>query len=194
MAVILLSVVTQRVTAQEIFVTEGETVTYRVWLDESIQNGTVSDALQNLPGVRVDMDGNITMRGVNNVEIFINDQASYLSDDARKNYLQQTPASDIKEIMAIVNPSAQYTTTSNTGIINIITKDINASKRSLNAGFQINTKLDYSPWLSYSYSKNKFTFLANAKCTYNNNYTDGNSTGISYQDESHADTLNLIRS
>lgn len=194
LAVILLSVVTQRVTAQEIFVTEGETVTYRVWLDESIQNGTVSDALQNLPGVRVDMDGNITMRGVNNVEIFINDQASYLSDDARKNYLQQTPASDIKEIMAIVNPSAQYTTTSNTGIINIITKDINASKRSLNAGFQINTKLDYSPWLSYSYSKNKFTFLANAKCTYNNNYTDGNSTGISYQDESHADTLNLIQS
>ena len=121
LAVILLSVVAQRVTAQEIFVTEGETVTYRVWLDESIQNGTVSDALQNLPGVRVDMDGNITMRGVNNVEIFINDQASYLSDDARKNYLQQTPASDIKEIMAIVNPSAQYTTTSNTGIINIIT-------------------------------------------------------------------------
>ena len=53
--VALLCAVTQQVAAQEIFITEGETVVYRVWLDESIQGGTISDALQNLPGVRVDV-------------------------------------------------------------------------------------------------------------------------------------------
>ena len=72
MFIMILIAVNNKVTAQETFVTEGETVVYKVCLDESIQSGTVSDALQNLPGVRVDVDGNITMRGVSKVEIFIN--------------------------------------------------------------------------------------------------------------------------
>lgn len=93
--------VNQEVTAQEFFVTQGETVIYKVNLDESIQGGTVSDALQNLPGVRVEVDGEINLRGVSKVEVFINDQPTHFSNDARKNYIQQTPASDIMEIQVM---------------------------------------------------------------------------------------------
>ena len=180
-------------TAQQTFVTEGETVIYNVWLDESIQGGTLSDALQNLPGVRVDVDGNISMRGVNNVEIFINDRPSHLTEMARKNYLQQTSVGNIKEIRLMTNPSARYSTSSDTGIINIITKDNSIARQNLNVGFNINTVPDYSPWLLYNYSRNKLDFSANVKATYNNDKSNTSSTGYLYEDETHSDTSNIIR-
>ncbi len=187
------AVVTQCVVAQEeVFVNEGETVTYRVALDRSAQGGTVSDALQNLPGVRVDMEGNITLRGVGNVEIFINDQPSHFSDEARKNYIQQTSVVNIKEIRVIVNPSARYSTATDTGIINIILKDSNEAEQSMNIGIQANTIPNISPWLSYSYTKDKLTLSANVKATYYDQTTNTDSEGISF-DDNGIDTMNIIR-
>ena len=189
----MLVVVTQYVTAQETFVTEGETTVYKVFLDESIQKGTVSDALQNLPGVRVDMEGNIVLRGVSSVEIFINDQPSHFSEEAQKNYLQQTLASDIQEIRVMTNPSSRYTTQSNTGVINIITKENTEAKRNLNVGFRANTLPEYSPWISYSYNKNKWSFSANFKGNYSKINNSDHSYGYSYGGENHEDTLNITR-
>ena len=193
MLIMVLVAVNHKVTAQEIFVTEGETVVYNVYLDESIQSGTVSDALQNLPGVRVDVDGNITLRGVSKVEIFINDQPAHFSEDARKNYIQQTSVADIKEIQLMVNPSARYTTESDTGVINIITKDEKNVGKTLNVGFQANTLSDYSPLVSYSYSKNKLSLSTNVKATYNSGSSHSDSYSYSYLDANHNDTLNVFR-
>lgn len=184
--------VSQSVTAQETFGNEGETVIYRVALDASVQNGTVSDAIQNLPGVRVDMEGNITMRGVSNVEIFINDKPAHFSEDAQKNYIQQTSVLNIKEIHVMANPSARYTTATDTGIINIILKDEKKTNQALNVGVQVNTLPNISPWLSYSYNKNKLSFSADVKTTYYKQATSSNSEGISF-DENCTDTLNVIR-
>lgn len=185
--------VTQYVTAQEeLFINEGETVVYRVALDASVQSGTVSDALQNLPGVRVDMEGNITMRGVSNVEIFINDQPSHFSYDTQKNYIQQTSVMNIKEIRVMVNPSARYTTATDTGIINIILKDEKKANQALNIGVQANTLPNIAPWLSYSYSKNKLSFSADVKATYYKQATNIDSEGISF-DENGIDTTNIGR-
>ena len=189
----MLIAVNQQVTAQETFVTEGETIIYKVFLDESIQSGTVSDALQNLPGVRVDVDGNIIMRGVSNVEIFINDQPAHFSEDARKNYIQQTSVIDIKEIRVLVNPSARYTTESDTGVINIITKSEQNGGQSLNIGLQANTLAEYSPWLSYSYNKDKLSLVTNVKGTYNHDISHSDSYSYSYTDEDHDDTLNIFK-
>lgn len=191
--ILSLALVCQKVTAQDIFATEGETVVYRVWLDQSIQSGTVSDALQNLPGVRVDVDGVITLRGVSNVEIFINDQPAHFNDDARKNYIQQTSVTDIKEIQLMVNPSAQYTTTSDTGVINIITKGEKNAGQTLNVGFQINTLAELSPWISYSYNKDKLSVSTNVKSTFNHDIGHSNTHSYIYEDQSHNDTLNVFR-
>lgn len=192
MTAVLLLAVNYRLAAQEFYVTEGETVVYKVYLDESIQGGTLSDALQNLPGVRVEVDGDIIMRGVAKVAIFINDQPTHFSDDARKNYIQQTPVADIKEIRAIVNPSAQYTTESDTGVINIITKDEQDLGQTLNVGFQITTLEGYSPWLSYSYDKDKLSLSTNVKATFNNGSIHSDSYSYSFLDASHGDTLNVF--
>ena len=57
-----------------IFGNDGETVVYYVSRDAKGRQGTVSDALQNVPGVKVDTEGNISLRGVSEVEVFINGQ------------------------------------------------------------------------------------------------------------------------
>lgn len=70
-----------------LFVNDGEKVVYRVAQDVTVQKGTVSDALQNVPGVKVDTEGNVTLRGVTNVEIWINDSPSHFDEEGQKSYL-----------------------------------------------------------------------------------------------------------
>ena len=55
---------------------DGDKTMYNVEDDPAIQNGTTNDALQNAPGVSVDIDGNVTLEGANCVEIWLNDEPS----------------------------------------------------------------------------------------------------------------------
>ncbi|MGM0650848.1 MAG: TonB-dependent receptor domain-containing protein [Bacteroidota bacterium] len=87
-------------------------------------SGTAVDALQYAPSVQVDIEGNVALRGNSNFTVLIDGKPSIL--DATE-ALEQIPASSIKDIEIITNPSAKYDPEGTAGIINIITK-----KRSLN--------------------------------------------------------------
>ena len=158
-----------------LFVNDGEKVVYHVAKDISVQNGTISDALQNVPGVKVDTEGNVTLRGVTTVEIWINDSPSHFDEESQKSYLQQTAATSIEQIEVITNPSARYTSDTDTGIINIITNSKNHHTQSLNVSLQANTNPHVSPRISYLWSNDKITFTANVKGTFTNtiNNSDG---------------------
>ena len=104
-----------------LFSNEGEKTLYNVSEDPSVQTGTVSDALQNAPGVEVDVEGNVSLRGVSSVDIWINGQPSNLNAENLKTYLQQMPANALERIEVITNPSARYASKSDGGIINIVT-------------------------------------------------------------------------
>ncbi len=160
-----------------LFVNDGEKVVYHVAKDISVQNGTISDALQNVPGVKVDTEGNVTLRGVTTVEIWINDSPSHFDEESQKSYLQQTAATSIEQIEVITNPSARYTSDTDTGIINIITNSKNHHTQSLNVNLQANTNPHVSPRISYLWSNDKITFTANVKGTFTN--TIKNSDGWS---------------
>ena len=67
------------VSEKPLYAMDGEKLVYNVSEDASIQTGTTEDALQNAPGVEVDVEGNITLRGVSSVEIWINDKPSKLT-------------------------------------------------------------------------------------------------------------------
>ena len=146
-----------------IFVNEGETIIYHIIHDPKARQGTVSDALQNVPGVKVDTEGNISLRGVSEVELFINDRPAHFDEESQKNYLQQVRALTIVRIEVMTNPSAQYTSAPDTGVINIITDTEGSSERHLSIGLQSNTQPNVSPWLSYIWSNKKWSFNANLK-------------------------------
>jgi outer membrane receptor protein involved in Fe transport len=140
-----------------IYVNDGEKKLYNVSEDPSVQTGTASDALQNAPGVEVDIEGNITLRGVSSVEIWINDRPSRLNAENLKTYIQQLPANSLERIEVITNPSARYTAKGTGGIINIVTKSKVQKNTFLSFGLNGSTRPMASPWLSYMFSNEKFS-------------------------------------
>ena len=144
--------------SKPVFAVDGEKMLYNVAEDPTIQGGTAADALQNAPGVEVDIEGNITLRGVSSVEIWINDKPSHLEAENLKTYIQQLPANSIEKIEVIANPSARYSAKGTGGIINIVANSVVKKNSFLSFGVNGSTRPNVSPWLSYVYSNEKFSF------------------------------------
>ncbi len=85
----------------------------------STAGGTAVDALKNVPGVKVDIEGNVTLRGSSNFTVLIDGRPSGLEPNQA---LKQIPAVMIERIEIITNPSAKYEPEGTAGIINIILK------------------------------------------------------------------------
>lgn len=83
---------------------------------------SASEALENIPSVEVDQEGNVSLRGSQSVTIWINGKAQGLTSDNRGDILQQLPAESIEKIEVITNPSSKYSPEGSAGIINIILK------------------------------------------------------------------------
>ncbi len=144
------------VTAQRpLYSADGEKTFYHVEDDPSVQTGTASDALQNAPGVEVDAEGNITYRGKTAVEVWINNRPSNMDGEALKQYIKTLPASSIKRIEVLSNPSARYGTSGS--IINIVTDGRNPLNQLLSVGFKASTGPRFSPWVSYVYNNDKLS-------------------------------------
>lgn len=85
----------------------------------TVISGNAADVLENVPSVTVDIEGNVSLRGSGNFTVLIDGRPSIIdAQDA----LQQIPASSIKSIEIITNPSAKYDPEGTAGIINIIMK------------------------------------------------------------------------
>ena len=166
----------QVVAERPIYAMDGEKNMYNTKEDASIQTGTASDALQNAPGVEVDAEGNITLRGVSSVEIWINDQPSHMNEEALKQYIKTLPANAIERIEVITNPSARYST--NGGVINIVTNQAVKRNELLCVGVRANTMPSVSPWVSYVYANEKFdmNLYLNGSYSQHNMEADGTST------------------
>lgn len=109
----------------------GEKTTVEVRLDKKIYNigkdittsgGNVSDALNNIPSVSVDVEGGISLRGNDNVRILINGKPSALAGFGSTDVLQQLPADAIEKVEVITSPSARYDAEGTAGILNIVLK------------------------------------------------------------------------
>ncbi len=107
----------------------AETTTVDIRLDKKIYNigkdlttagGTVSDALNNVPSVSVDVEGGISLRGNENVRILINGKPSALAGFGSTDVLRQLPADAIERVEVITSPSARYDAEGTAGILNII--------------------------------------------------------------------------
>ena len=166
----------QVVAEKPMYVMDGEKNMYNTKEDPSIQTGTASDALQNAPGVEVDAEGNITLRGVSSVEIWINDRPSHMNEEALKQYIKQLPANAIERIEVITNPSARYSTSG--GVINIVTNQTVKRNELLCLGVRATTTPAVAPWVSYVWANEKVDFNIYLSGNYGNHNmaSDGTST------------------
>lgn len=139
-----------------LFSVDGEKTLYQVSDDPTVQSGMASDALQNAPGVSVDVEGNVTLRGVSDVEIWFNDQPSNLTEESLKVYLRTLPANAIDRIEVITNPSARYATDAD-GIINIVMNTKVKKNEFLSFGANASTQPYVMPWVSYLWKNDKWT-------------------------------------
>lgn len=93
-------------------------------VDALISNAgtTAMEVLEKAPGVSVDKDGKISLRGKQGVIVMLDGKPSYLGATELANLLKNMPSSALEQIEIMTNPSAKYDASGNSGIINIKTK------------------------------------------------------------------------
>jgi hypothetical protein len=131
---------------------------------------TALEILQKAPGVSVDNDGNISLKGKQGVLVMLDGKPTYLSSEQIANLLRATEGNAIQSIELITNPSSKYDASGNSGIINIKLKKNRSygTNGSLtggagygryykaNAGFTINHReRKFNVYGNYDYGRNK---------------------------------------
>jgi hypothetical protein len=126
-----------------------------------IQNGSsIMEVLEKLPGVIVDQNGGVSLKGKQGVVLMIDGKKTPMSGQDLANMLRSMSSSTIQKIEIITNPSAKYDAAGNAGILNIVMKK---NKRegfngSVSAGYGQGRYSKYNGSLSLNY-KNKWCNL-----------------------------------
>src|SRR5690606_11875472 len=145
---------------------------------------SASDIMGNLPTLTVDQDGNIAMRGNDNVRILVDGKPTNIP---ASQLLKQIPSTSIKSIELITNPSAKYNPEGMSGIINIVLhKDANLGfNGNLNTGVTIGEYTRYNGSLNLNYRSGKLNFFGNVGTNFGKRPQDAlieDLTNDSYQD------------
>ncbi len=134
---------------------------------------SASDIMGNIPSVSITQDGDLSLRGNENVRVLIDGKITNISS---RELLQQIPSTSIKTIELITNPSARYNPEGMSGIINItLKKNTNLGfNGSINTGFTYGERARYNNSLSLNYRNGKVNFYG----SYGNRLGEGVTNGF----------------
>jgi iron complex outermembrane receptor protein len=123
----------------------------------------VIEVLEKSPGVYVDKDGNISLKGKSSVLVLIDGRPTYLSPADLYNYLRTLPSTAIDQIELMTNPPAKYDAAGNAGLINIKTKKNKTVglNGSYNGSVGQGVYHRNSNGLNLNYRKNKLNLFSN---------------------------------
>lgn len=138
----------------------------------SAASSSALEMLEKAPGVTVDKDGNISLRGKSGVVVLIDDRPTYMSNADLANYLKGIPASSLDQLEIMTNPSARYDAAGNSGIINIKTKKTKSSglNGSVSSALKYTDRMGGSGNLNLNYRNGKYNLFGNYAHT-SENYT-----------------------
>ena len=139
---------------------------YNVGKDLTVRGGTVSDVLDNVPSVSVDVEGNVQLRGNDDVRILINGKPSAITGLNSTDALRQLPAESIEKVEVITSPSARYDAEGSGGIINIILR--RSKLQGLNGALTTNLGYPLSAGINgnLNYRTGDFNFFTNTGYNY----------------------------
>lgn len=164
---------------------------------------TALEVLEKSPGISVDNDGNISLKGKQGVIVMMDGKPTYLSPADLANILRNMPAAALDQVEIMTNPSSKYDAAGNSGIINIKTKKgkVRGSNGSISAGnvsslFRRNGKEEFvwKPTLSvnYNYRKDKINFFGNFVYNYREGRSSMDITSRYYEDGKQLDSLSKL--
>lgn len=134
------------------------------------------EVLEKSPGITVDRDGNISLKGKQGIIVLMDGKQTYLSGQDLANLLRNMPASQLDQIEIMTQPSARFDASGNSGIINLRTK------KNTQMGFNGSVSLSYvqgrypkSPnSFNFNFKKGKLNFFSSASYSYWSNFNDQN--------------------
>ncbi len=134
---------------------------YNVGKDMTVKGGSASDVLDNVPSVDVDVEGNVSLRGNENVRILIDGKPSALVGLSGTDALRQLPADAIERVEVITSPSARYDAEGTAGILNIILRKGVATGLNGSMNATIGDPKQYRIASNVNFRTNKFNFFTN---------------------------------
>ncbi|MCP4522187.1 MAG: TonB-dependent receptor [Cytophagales bacterium] len=143
-----------------------------------LTTGSTKDVLPKIPGVVMNIDGSLTLKGKQGVRVFIDGKRTYMSLEQVMQYLESLPATDIENIEVYDTPPARFDAEGAGGIINIVLK--NGAALGFNGMVGLNTGYGnyhkFVPWGNFNYRNKKFNvfgsgWLANNKWSQIYDYT-----------------------
>ncbi len=147
---------------------------------------TAMEVLEKAPGIMVDKDDKISLKGKQGVIIMIDGKQTYLSAEEVSNMLRNMQSNAIEQIEIITNPSAKYDAAGNSGIINIkLKKNKNMGMNgNLTAGAGYGKLPKYNGGINLNYRNGKFNVFGNYNYGYNErfNITELNRV-VNYENE-----------
>ena len=148
---------------------------YNVGQNLNAKGTNVSDVLENIPSLSLDLDGNLELRGSTNVRILIDGKPSGLVGLNGIDALADLPAESIERVEVITAPSARYQAEGSSGIVNIILAK--NSLKGLNGVFNASVgKFEsYGANASLNYKIGMFNFFTNS------GYRDNTDMGGAFQ-------------
>ncbi|MEQ8521433.1 MAG: carboxypeptidase-like regulatory domain-containing protein, partial [Vicingaceae bacterium] len=146
---------------QSMIVKELDKTVYNVQRDLLSETSSLSEVLQNIPSVSVDINGAVTLRNSANITYFINGKPSAMLRRNPSAILQQIPASSIERVEIITNPSAKYRPDGIGGIINIVLKKEDAEGLGGQIGLYGGTENRYNGNVNLNYNKENLGLYGN---------------------------------